>query len=121
MQVDKGGIVVYDLHVTQQHIRDGFAIGAYSPQGSRFKLLLFQQDRDGEWGQLAQASSNLALPSSNHLAVLSCQHLYHQAFIYMFAPVFEDVTQALPAMHPWLALLDVKLVSMQPQNQTRTA
>lgn len=72
MQVDKGGIVVYDMTVTQQHIRDGFAIGAYSPQGSRFKLLLFQQDRDGEWGQLAQASPHLALHNSSHPTDLPC-------------------------------------------------
>ena len=57
MQVDKGGVVVYKMHITQQHINDGFAIGACSAQGSRFKLLLFQQCSDGEWGQLAQAST----------------------------------------------------------------
>lgn len=57
MQVDKGGVVVYKMHITQQHIDDGFAIGACSAQGSRFKLLLFQQCSDGDWGQLAQASA----------------------------------------------------------------
>ena len=59
MQVDKGGVVVYKMHITQQHINDGFAIGAWSAQGSRFKLLLFQQYSDGSWEQLAQASVNL--------------------------------------------------------------
>ena len=49
--------MVYKLHITQQHIDDGFAIGACSAQGSRFKLLLFQQCSDGDWGQLAQASA----------------------------------------------------------------
>ena len=59
VQVDKGGVVVYKMHITQQHINDGFAIGACSAQGSRFKLLLFQQCSDGGWEQLAQASANL--------------------------------------------------------------
>lgn len=50
--------MVYKMNITQQHIDDGFAIGANSAQGSRFKLLLFQQCSDGEWGQLAQVSSD---------------------------------------------------------------
>lgn len=49
--------MVYKMHITQQHIDDGFVIGACSAQGSRFKLLLFQQCNNGEWGQLAQAIS----------------------------------------------------------------
>ena len=49
--------MVYKMHITQQHIDNGFAIGACSAQGSRFKLLLFQQCSDGDWGQLAQASA----------------------------------------------------------------
>ena len=56
--MDKGGINVYEMRVSQQQISDGFAVGAYSPQGSRFKLLLFQQDPKGEWDQLAQASDH---------------------------------------------------------------
>ena len=74
MQVDKGGVVVYKMNITQQHINDGFAIGANSAQGSRFKLLLFQQCSDGEWGQLAQVSFDPSCPDLPVWATLGAYH-----------------------------------------------
>ena len=55
MQVKKAGVVFYEMPITQQHIDDGFAIGAHSLTGSRFKLLLFEQAQDGQWELLVQA------------------------------------------------------------------
>ena len=53
--MDKAGVVFYELTVAEQHITDGFAVGAHSAQGSRFKLLLFEQATDGQWELLTQA------------------------------------------------------------------
>jgi len=54
LQVDKAGVVFYELTVTEQHIAEGFAVGAHSIQGSRFKLLLFEQAVDTQWELLTQ-------------------------------------------------------------------
>lgn len=56
-KVDKAGVVFYELTVAEQHITDGFAVGAHSAQGSRFKLLLFEQATDGQWELLTQEDS----------------------------------------------------------------
>lgn len=53
-QVDKAGVVFYELTVTEQHVTQGFAVGAHSVQGSRFKLLLFEQTVDKQWELLTQ-------------------------------------------------------------------
>lgn len=56
-KVDKAGVVFYELTVTEQHIAEGFAVGAHSIQGSRFKLLLFEQAVDTQWELLTQEDS----------------------------------------------------------------
>lgn len=83
MQVKKAGVVFYEMEITQQHIDSGFAIGAHSTTGSRFKLLLFEQAKDGQWELLVQVPDLLLLymPSgigaiplaSTRLAVFSTQ------------------------------------------------
>lgn len=67
MQVKKAGVVFYEMAITPQHVDDGFAIGAHSPTGSRFKLLLFEQAGDGQWELLVQAWT---CPPEQHL--VSC-------------------------------------------------
>jgi len=47
-------VVFYELTVTEQQVKEGFAVGAHSAQGSRFKLLLFEKATDGQWELLTQ-------------------------------------------------------------------
>lgn len=56
----KAGVVFYQMDITQQHIDDGFVVGAHSAAGSRFKLLLFEQASDGQWEQLVQVTHPLS-------------------------------------------------------------
>ena len=61
LQVDKGGFAFYELAVTEQQITDGFAVGAHSAQGSRFKLLLFERGSDGQCELLTQVTCTACL------------------------------------------------------------
>ena len=49
-------MVFYELTVTEQQAKEGFAVGAHSPQGSRFKLLLFERSSDGQCELLTQVT-----------------------------------------------------------------
>ena len=40
--------------MSQQHIDEGFLVAVHSTQGSRFKLLLFEEQEDSKWELLLQ-------------------------------------------------------------------
>eukprot|EP00891_Asterochloris_glomerata_P001879 jgi/Astpho2/1879/e_gw1.00038.140.1_t len=56
-KVDKAAADFYELYVSQQHIDEGFLVAAHSTQGSRFKLLLFEEQEDSKWELLLQEDS----------------------------------------------------------------
>ena len=47
--MDKGQAAFYDIMITKEDIDSGFVIGAHSPVGSKFKLLLFEETETGRW------------------------------------------------------------------------
>ena len=49
--------------MSQQHIDEGFLVAVHSTQGSRFKLLLFEEQEDSKWELVLQ---------------VGLQPLYHQ-------------------------------------------
>lgn len=59
-RVDKSGCHYYTLDLEQRHIDAGFVIGAHSPAGSKFKLLMFEttdNSRGGQWDLVLQEDS----------------------------------------------------------------
>ena len=54
--------------MSQQHIDEGFLVAVHSTQGSRFKLLLFEEQEDSKWELLLQVG--LQPPYHCHL----CSH-----------------------------------------------
>ena len=56
-RVDKSGCHYYLLELSQSHIDSGFVIGAHSSAGSRFKLLMFERTREGQWDLMLQEDS----------------------------------------------------------------
>ena len=54
--MDKAAADFYELYVSQQHIDEGFLVAVHSTQGSRFKLLLFEEQEDSKWELLLQVS-----------------------------------------------------------------
>ncbi len=60
-QVDKAAADFYELYVSQQHIDEGFLVAAHSTQGSRFKLLLFEEQEDSKWELLLQVTALCAV------------------------------------------------------------
>lgn len=49
LQADKAQAVFYGLQVSQQDINEGFVVSAFSPTGSRIKLLLFESSGASSW------------------------------------------------------------------------
>lgn len=46
----KASVHFYELDVTESDIEEGFLVGAFSPYGSKFKLLLFERtSEDSPW------------------------------------------------------------------------
>ena len=56
-RVEKAGAQYYTLELQQRHIDEGFAIGAHSVAGSKFKLLMFEANEAGQWELLLQEDS----------------------------------------------------------------
>lgn len=66
-RVDKAGCHYYALDVSQQHIDQGFVIGAHSVAGSKFKLLMFETTTEGQWElQLQEDSIKASLTIVQH-------------------------------------------------------
>ncbi|GAB4822747.1 hypothetical protein N2152v2_009793 [Parachlorella kessleri] len=57
-RVDKQAARFYSLDVSQAHLDAGFIVTAYTSAGSRFKLLLFEQQADNRWELVAQEDSS---------------------------------------------------------------
>ena len=74
-RVEKAGAQYYALDLAQRHIDAGFAIGAHSVAGSKFKLLMFEANEAGQWELLLQEDSTkvrCVLPQQHHSAGPSC-------------------------------------------------
>jgi hypothetical protein len=71
-RVEKAGAQYYTLELQQRNINEGFAIGAHSVAGSKFKLLMFEANEAGQWELLLQEDSTKVRAVVRVLRLLCC-------------------------------------------------